>query len=160
MPIVWPLLFCITSLSAWSSVLMEVPSLVFGHLPTHWVFGGCRYKYRPPILWVKSSLSNSIDRHVRPEDCFTYVLMPFRALLYCTNVAYTYKPNNKIIIIYNTFSVPIQIKRQTTWQLIVYFVDKATNMEIVSSYPKAKTRLFIPGDKRNHGNTHFRMQYG
>ena len=27
MPIVWPLLFCITSLSAWSSVLMEVPSV-------------------------------------------------------------------------------------------------------------------------------------
>ena len=60
------------------------------------VIGGCRYKFhRPPILRVKSSPLNSIDRHVRPEDCFTYVLMPFRALLYCTNVAYTYKPNKK-----------------------------------------------------------------
>ena len=64
----------------------------------------------------------------------------------------------KIIINDTTFSVLIQPKLQTTWQLIVYFVDKATKREIVSSYPKAKTRVHPRHDFRNSDGTPFWIQ--
>ena len=69
-----------------------------------------------------------------------------------------YNLNKTIQILYVTFSLPIQIKRQTTWQLFVYFVDKATKREIVSSYPKAKTRVYPRRDSKNSDGTPFWMQ--
>ena len=69
-----------------------------------------------------------------------------------------YNLNKTIQILYVTFSLPIQIKRQTTWQLFVYFVDKATKREIVSSYPKAKTRVHPRHDFRNSDGTPFWIQ--
>ena len=67
----------------------------------------------------------------------------------------------KIIINDTTFSVLIQPKLQTTWQLFVYFVDKATKAtkwEIVSPYPKTKTRVHPHRNSRNSDGTPFWIQ--
>ena len=69
-----------------------------------------------------------------------------------------YNLNKTIQILYVTFSLPIQIKRQTTWQLFVYFVDKATKMEIVNSDPKVKIRVHPRSDSKNSDGTPFWIQ--
>ena len=109
----------------------------------------------PKTLLIKN---DNGERATQQPTTPTSIVRIFNPLSHFGRAMTLYNLNKTIQILYVTFSLPIQIKRQTTWQLFVYFVDKATKREIVSSYPKAKTRVHPRHDFRNSDGTPFWIQ--